>query len=364
MPKLWGSNYSRDELVRRVGDLSQVASVVPYEFADGNERGCKAVLIRNAGGLELTVLTDRGMGVYDFSYRGIPLAFKTAAGPVHPSYCSSRGFDWLSSWPAGFLTPCGLTNVGSPCVDGAGEQGLHGRIAAIAARNVSSGVQWTSDEECDLFVEGTMRETTFFGENLCMIRRISTRVGESRMWIEDAVENQGQDPAPFMFLQHINLGFPLIDEHSRLLLPACTTAARDDDALAGIGEWGAFTTPKKSFREQVFYHDCEADGDNSIRVALINREFGRGTGIGVYIKYKKDEFPNLAQWKMMKQGIYVCGIEPANCHVEGRLRERERGTLVMLGRGERRSFTMEIGVLYGVEELETCDNSFPPAASD
>jgi hypothetical protein len=347
MPKLWGKEYSKEELIPRLGDLSQIASVLPCELADGNERGCKVVLIRNAAGLELTVLTDRGMSIYDLSLRGVPLAFKTAVGPLHPSHCSSKGLDWLSSWPAGLLTPCGLANVGSPCADESGEAGLHGRIASIAARNVSYGGRWTQEGNYELFVEGTVTETSFFGVNLCLRRRISALIDESRFWIEDRVENRGFEAAPLMLLQHINLGFPLIDAGSRLLLPAGVTVARDAEAQAGIGEWMCFAEPQKSYREQVFYHDCQADAENRVRATVHNPEFENGTGIGLYVQYLKSEYPNLVQWKMMKQGTYVCGIEPANCHVAGRSEERKRGTLVMLAGGERRSFTVEIGVFNG-----------------
>ena len=45
---------------------------------------------------------------------------------------------------------------------------------------------------------------------------------------------------------------------------------------------------------------------------------------------------------MLGQGAYVLGIEPANCHVEGRARERERGTLEFLQPGEKRNFYLEL----------------------
>ena len=46
---------------------------------------------------------------------------------------------------------------------------------------------------------------------------------------------------------------------------------------------------------------------------------------------------------MMAEGLYVLGVEPANCHVEGRVKERERGTLQVLAPGENRIYHMEIG---------------------
>jgi hypothetical protein len=48
---------------------------------------------------------------------------------------------------------------------------------------------------------------------------------------------------------------------------------------------------------------------------------------------------------MLGQGTYVLGIEPANCHVEGRARERERETLEYLAPGDKKRFQLELGVL-------------------
>ena len=39
------------------------------------------------------------------------------------------------------------------------------------------------------------------------------------------------------------------------------------------------------------------------------------------------------------------GIEPANCHVEGRAAERERGTLQFLEPGEARTYELALEVV-------------------
>ncbi len=358
MPLLWGKKYRRDDISRYTGDIRQLAFAQPFEYVDGGERGCRGVLLNNGTGLEISVLVDRGMALYDVSYKGIPLAFKTPLGPIHPNACSDKGFDFLNGFPGGFLTPCGLCNVGSPCVEDGREFGLHGRIGILPASQIASGGTWTHDGGYELAVSGVVRETRLFGENLSLTRKIYTRMGEPRFWIEDAVENKGQDPVPLMFLQHINLGFPLVDEGAYLLVSPCETQPRDDHAEKGAHQWRRFVAPQKEFAEQVFYHDCNADEEGFVHVALINRQFEQGNGIGVCLQYKKEEYPVLVQWKMMKQGCYVCGLEPANCHVQGRMAERERGTLQHIGPGEIRAFNLEIGVLHGAKELDSVENAF------
>jgi hypothetical protein len=294
------------------------------------------------------------MSIYDVVFKGCQLSFQTPVGPVHPSYSAA----WRNSWPAGFLTLCGLTNVGSACIDNGEECRTHGAVGSIPAKEVKFGGDWTADGDYELFVQGSVQETALFGSDLVLTRRISTRIGETVFWIDDTIENRGSATAPLMLLNHINLGFPLLDENALLLLPRSTTTPRDAAAEAGMDDTTSFEPPSPGYREQVFYHDCEADEEGFVRVALLNRQFDQGAGIGIYVQYKKSEFPVLVQWKMMRQGLYVCGIEPANCHVEGRVVERERGTLQLIEPGEVRNFGLEIGVLSGAKELDSMEHEF------
>jgi hypothetical protein len=50
----------------------------------------------------------------------------------------------------------------------------------------------------------------------------------------------------------------------------------------------------------------------------------------------------LVEWKMMRAGFYAVGVEPGNCRVEGRVKERERGTLHMIAPQETRAFNIEL----------------------
>ncbi len=341
MPTLWGRSYTRSDLLRRVADLRQLADIRPFELSDGQERGARCLRVRNAAGLDFTVIADRGMGLYDLQFHGVPLAFVTAAGVAHPAYAEHTGPGWLRTWPAGFLTPCGLTQVGNPVVDNGEELGLHGRVSSLPAQHVQWSADWQG-ERYVLWVEGSLRETRAMGVNLILKRRISTTLDEPRLRIEDHIENVGDEPAPLMFLQHFNLGFPVVDFTTRLVLPPHTTTARDEVARPGVEQCCEFSVPLDGYREQVFYHDLQANGGGKAEVQLINPAFADGKGLGVTWRYAKAEYPVLVQWKMMRAGFYVVGVEPANCHVEGRVRERERGLLQMIAPRELRTFSIEV----------------------
>lgn len=344
MAVLWGKNYTRSEILQRVGDIRQIARAEPFELMEGSERGVRAVRLSNAAGLDLVVLTDRGMSISDLSFQGIPLAFMTGLGAAHPAFTEPEGTGWLRTWPGGFLTICGLTQVGSPCEDDGEELGLHGRAAGISARDVRWGGEW-KDDDYFLWVEGTIRQAAVFGENISLRRRIGFWLGGTRLWIEDVVENHAFKPAPHMLLQHFNLGFPLIDETTRLEIPVLSTQPRDEIARAAIERYNGMEEPQRNKPEEVFYHHLQAGSDGQVEVRLCNPGFDQGRGLSVYWRYTLSEYPILAEWKLMGEGTYVVGIEPANCHVSGRCEEREMGTLQFLQPLEKRRYMIEVGFI-------------------
>jgi hypothetical protein len=193
-----------------------------------------------------------------------------------------------------------------------------------------------------------MKQATFWGENLTLTRRIQSRLGASSFRIEDEVENNGFDPAPLMFLYHVNIGFPLLNEESTILIPSRKTVSMD--ASVDAGDFSRFHAPSPHAPSQVFYHEAISDPDGTVTAALINERLP----LGLYLRYNKDRLKNLVQWKMLGQGAYVVGIEPANCHVEGRAAERARGTLEFLPPGGKRQFNIELGVLASEDEFGEC----------
>ena len=139
MPTLWNQPYTRSDVQRHVMDVRHLADIRPFELSDGPERGVRCLRVRNAAGLNFTILADRGMGLYDAQFQGVPLAFISAVGVTHPAYAEPQGMGWLRTWPGGLLTPCGLTQVGSPCNDNGEELGIHGRLSNLAAQQVKWG---------------------------------------------------------------------------------------------------------------------------------------------------------------------------------------------------------------------------------
>jgi len=348
--KLYGREYDKKELLKHVGDISQIAGVKYYEFSDGMQKGVDAVDFRTGSGFNFTVLLRRGMDISYAEYKGIPLSYRSWTGDVAPEFFEPEGLGWLRGFYGGLLTTCGLTYVGAPCKDGEDELGLHGRLSYIPAKNIFIDSKWEGNTYL-MWAQGKVHEAAFFGTNVCLTRRISAKLDSAKLRIEDIVENLGHEPTPHMFLYHINVGFPVLDENAEFISTSVNVLPRDEEAEKGIEQHSKFQPPTQGFKEQVFYHDMKADTDNHVYVAIINRAFNNGGGIGVYLRYHKTQFPKFIQWKMNGEGAYVVGMEPANCWVEGRAKERERGTLQYIEAGERRHYETEISVLTSNEEI-------------
>ena len=351
MVKLFGTEYSEKELLKRVGDVYQVGGVRLVELDDGVERGVRAAEFRTGSGLDFTVLVDRGMDISTATFNDQSLAWRSSTGDVSPAYFEEPGLRWLRSFYGGLVVTCGLTYAGAPNMDQGKELGLHGRVSNTPASNVYADGVWR-DGEYWMWVQGKVRETSVFGENIELFRCISAKLGEPKIYIYDQVTNLGHQETEHMILYHINAGFPVVDAGTRLVAPVLDYRPRDKDAEVEKELYASFTGPIRDFRERVYYLDMAEDEEGKVNAALINPDFNNGQGFGFYIKYPKAELPKFSEWKMTGEGTYVVGMEPANCWVEGRAKERERGTLQYLKPGECREYHLEIGALSSQDEIK------------
>ena len=339
---LFGKPLTRHELRKRAGRLEQIAGITPLVFDDGPARGARALRFRTGGGLSFDVLPDRGMDLAAAEYRGVPLAWLSHTGVVAPSLYEPESEGWLRSFGGGMLVTCGLQNTGPPGERDGERLGLHGRASNTPASNVSREVRW-DETGCELLARGEIRESRVFGPNLALRRKISARLGEPKLRIEDEVENEGFGPEPLMLLYHINLGWPLLDETSRLTGPGATgepPEPRDADAQSGLETWNWFAAPTPGFAERVFYHSPEANAEGWAEARLENPTLG----LALAVRFRPEELPEFVQWTMTGEGTYVLGLEPATCRVGGYEAEEAAGRVIRLEPGEVRRYRLEIEV--------------------
>jgi len=349
--RIFGHEYSKDELRQRIGDITQIAGIKPYVLDDGYAQGVKAFDVKTGSGFYFTVLPGRALDIAWMEHNGRPAGYIGKGGITHPSYYASYGYEWLRSFYAGVLTTCGLINSGPPEKEGIWDLGLHGRISNTPAVEVSHKTRW-EDNDLVMEIKGSMRETSLFYENLLLTRTITAKGGENKLIIHDRVENQGYESIDFMLLYHVNLGFPIVDDGSSFIAPVVNTRARDAEAEKGIENYKTFEKPIPGYKEQVFFHKLASDDNGMTLAGIINEQMN----IGFYMHYNTRELPFLTEWKMMGQQDYVVGVEPGNCLPIGRKASKEKGWLDTLKPQESKTFTLEMGMMTTWKEIEECKN--------
>ena len=109
MVELYGRNWTQQELIQRVGRVSQLGGVRLADLADGNSRGVRTAEFETGSGFGFQVLLDRGMDICAAKYRGASLSWEAAPGPAHPAYHEREGLGWLRTFHGGLVAGCGLT---------------------------------------------------------------------------------------------------------------------------------------------------------------------------------------------------------------------------------------------------------------
>jgi uncharacterized protein DUF4432 len=355
MPELWGEPRSRSELLRRVGRLEQVAGVRLVTLGDGIERGVRVLEFRTGGGFEFDVLVDRAFDIGRAELAGRPLAWLAAPGVVAPWYYEAEGWGWFRAWGGGLVVTCGLDHTMGPTEDSALQfhqphmfervpYGLHGRVGGLPARLVGYGEAWAGDA-CTLWAEGEVRQASVFGEELILRRRIEAEVGGTRLVIRDRVENVGHSAVTHMLLYHCNVGFPVVDEGSELLVPSDATRTDPWDTVSG---YRTLTAPRPDFQEACFYERALAEPSGLRPAGIVNRRLG----IGFYQVSRAEQLPELMLWRMLGEGAYAVAIEPGTNRALERARLRELGEIMELAPGEGREYELEVGALDGHEAID------------
>jgi len=341
---------SKEQFYRYVGDINQVCGINEYELTGGRAKGVRAFDVKSGAGLEYTVLADRCLDISSLTFKGINCSYLSKTGVVAPFY-SESGTNFFKSYFAGFLTTCGLRNVGNACEENGEVFGMHGRVSNIPAEEIRVSTDWV-DGVPEMTISGKMRESSFFGEYFLMERKITCRYGENRIKISNTIENLGFKPEVLMLLLHFNIGYPLLDECARFVSPSKEVIPRDDEAAKGVLEYYKSQPPTKNYAEQVFYHDFNADFDGDTMAAVINPKLE----LALSMKFNKNQFTRFTQWKQMGEGEYVLGMEPCNCYVGGRTHSLNKENVTILQPFEKKCFDVTIDLHFGNEQIELLEN--------
>lgn len=315
-----------------LGHPSQLCSVEEVRLQGGKGDGMRLLQIRNAAGMELTISADRCADISRLIFKGDNMGYFSPCGYVAPGYYDDRGDGFLKSFTAGFLTTCGLTAVGSPCMDSGEALPLHGTIG-----NTPCDRLWWTEDENNLYIHAEIGDRRIFARKLHLSRVITVSKIESRFTVTDAVENQGDTESPVMLLYHMNMGYPLLSERSVVDISSTEVKPRNEHAAKDLDTWANMLPPTPGFEEQCYYHRFDGRGHASI----YNPDIGKK----LEISFDTDTLWNLTEWKMMGVHDYVLGLEPGNCTPDGRDVMRKDGKLQMLRPGESTAFSVMVQLL-------------------
>lgn len=350
MARLFGQDLSQAEILKRVGDVSQVAGLRRSEVVEGRGKGTGLVDCWTGSGLAFTVALDRGMDIPFARYGDVPLCWHGPPGLVAPAFYEPEGLSWLWTFFGGLLATCGLQHAGAPSDLPDDPHGLHGRIGAIPADTVALSADW-EDDEYVLRIRGVMREARVFGPVMTLERTITAWLGRPTFRIDDVVTNHLTRPQAHMILYHFNLGWPIVDEGARLILPAASVEPRDAEAQKDADQWHTFHAPVRNYAERAYFVTPTPRPDGTVTAALVQPHFGGGRGLAVTLTWPAAALPKFIEWKMMAEGHYVVGMEPANCFIYPRSRLIREGLLPTLAAGESRRYTIEVGVAAGPDQI-------------
>lgn len=320
-----------------IGHESQLFGVEEHRLTGGKGDGMRLLQVKNGKGLEFTVSADRCADISRLSFRGVNMGYFSPCGYVAPAYYDGVGDGFLKSFTAGFLTTCGLNEVGVPCEDAGESLPLHGTIANTPAEHI----YWEKDDR-EIRIHAVVSDERIFSHKLVLKRQISCSLEENAVTIQDHVENEGDTEYPVEILYHMNMGYPLLSENAELYIPAKTVTPRTEHAARDLKTWNRMLPPQPQFEEQCYFHSFEKEG----LAAIYNPDIAQGLAI----RFDAENLPFFTEWKMMGQRDYVLGLEPGNCHPDGRAKMREEGKLTILQPGESVTYQVKVSMIAGQEQ--------------
>lgn len=329
----------------KLSNAAQLGGIETSVMDNGAGRGTRIAWINTGTGLRFKVVIDRAMDIADTFYNEHSLAWLSHSGITSAQPMSDKSIDWLKTFGGGLLVTCGLSHVGGPESDEFGERGIHGEISNIPAEIESIIQPDPLSGKMDMSITGIIRQSQALGSRLELRRTISATLGKSVIRIHDQVINKGNTDAAHMLLYHCNLGWPLVDEGSKIVWNGLWKA-RDGNPNKLFNEANDFKTcpppidDHQGSGEEAAFIDIEADNSGFCNCGIDNQKIG----LSLTIKFQKNQLPWLTNWLHFGKGEYVVGLEPGTNPPIGQSQARGQNKLIHLAPGETRNYALEIEV--------------------
>ncbi|MDR0831795.1 MAG: aldose 1-epimerase family protein [Bacillales bacterium] len=306
-----------EEIKHYVGDISTLCGAERFIVSEGKGKGQTIIRLFN-GKYNLFIKQDKCLDIFRADYKGENIAFICKNGLNNPSNLS-----FLNTFDGGFLYTCGLDNIGSPSKTFI----QHGSISSIPSENVLIE-RVERNNKYYVSISGEMKYTSLFGSKLILKRKITLAYLSDELRIEDTVENAGFGTDEYMLLYHFNLGYPLLDEKTKVNIPNISeTYFVNKKAEDNQAKLLTFEKPLPQTEEEVFVHHLK-EGKETVTVS--NKR-------NIEFTFETNDLPYLTQWKSSASADYVLGIEPATTNLIKKEYKK-------IEAGEKHSYTIIIKV--------------------
>jgi hypothetical protein len=332
-------------------------------FVGGRANGVEVIRI-DTGAAVVHVLPTRGMGIWKIESESIRFGWDSPVdGPVHPSLVPIHdpgGLGWLEGFDE-LLVRCGLESNGAPEHDSSGtlKHPLHGRIANLPA----DGLQIEYDDVSGrLELIGDFRESRLFFSNLRLRSRLRVHVGSPIVEVLDDVTNDGSTPATMQLLYHINVGVPVLESGSKLIMPIEELAPKDSLSAGEIETWNEFDAPQSGYAERVYFAKLRSDEANLTTAMLQNADASHGLAV----TYGAKSLPRFIVWKNTADRAdgYVTGLEPATNYPNQRSFEESHDRVVELQPDQTACFRVSLTPLTDRESVAAIADRIEKIAGD
>lgn len=296
----------------KISNFQQVASLRRYTLSEGKEKGLEVIDCDN-GTLRFLLNVSKGLDVMQLYHKGQNVSFVSKNG------FTAREIPFLNRFEGGMVYTCGLDSVG-------GREGfeLHGTYHTIPAEVIR-----TQCDEQGIVVEALIRNTALFGQNLVMHRTITSAIGADSVQIEDKLTNLGYKDESYCLLYHTNIGYPMLDEGTKVILDELDCTPRTEWSRQNIDTHLTAEQPIDNSEETCYFVTV-----GKPEVSVVNPKIGKK----FTISYSKDTLPYFVEWKSMVSGDYALGLEPATTSLDDGFAYRT------IAKQETITFTLKLSV--------------------
>ena len=329
-----------NEIRRFVGNMEQFSNIREMTVENGRSRGMRIYQVQAGNGLEFDLLPDKALDIARLTYKGININWQAKTGFASPVFASPVLNEFDRYFSGGMLLTCGLKNTGPDHVDSMGRfQPLHGRIGITPCERSWYNCFFTEDDYC-LEAGGVVRDALLCSHNLTITRVIRTFLSKSEIEITDTLQNEEPCETDYLILYHFNFGYPFLTPSVKIEIPEGEKPVepRTEWAAKGIEYWKRMEPPEDEYEEQCYFHHPESGSDGFCMASITNPDLG----VKVRLSYQNENLPVLTEWKSIRAGEYVLGIEPGNSYLTGMENEKLNGHIGKIGGFEKREFRMKL----------------------